>query len=147
MIPTGSVCLYTELEKSKRIRYMKRLLIALFGAVVAHSCVFIRMDDSIDLGSKYRYIQDYPQTIIYHKSPEYKGIGTEIVLPIVLSYNLNDRYIIAKSQEIDEMTGSKEGRPIHYWIVDKTTDGAPVQPMDSISFYQRLKTLELDLGL
>ena len=36
---------------------------------------------------------------------------------------------------------------IHYWIVDKTTDGTPVEPMDSTSFYQRLKELEINLHL
>lgn len=147
MTLTGSGYLCRVREKSKWIKYMERLLITLFGAVVVHSCVFIRMDDSIDLGSKYRYIQDYPQAIIYHKTPEYEGGGINIVPPLVLSYKFNDRYIIVKSQEIDEMTGSKEGKPIRYWVVDKTTDGAPGQPMDSTSFYQRLKELEINLRL
>jgi hypothetical protein len=111
------------------------------------SCVFIRIDDSIDLGNKYRYIQDYPQVIVYHKTPKYKGGGINIIPPIVLSYKFNDRYIVAKSQEVDEMTGNKKAIPIHYWIVDKTTDGAPVEPIDSINFYQRLKDLKINLHL
>lgn len=126
---------------------MRKLLLLYFFVSFSGSCVFIRMDDSIDLGSKYRYIQDYPQSIIYHENPKYKGIGTEIIPPVVLSYKFNDRYIIAKSQEIDKMTGNEEGLPVHYWIVDKTTDGAPVEPMDSTSFYQRLKELEINLHL
>lgn len=105
------------------------------------------MDDSIDLGSKYRFVQDYPQVILYHKTTEYKGGGINIVPPVVLSFKFNARYIIAKSQEVDEMTGSKEGKPIHYWIVDKTTDGAPVEPMDSAIFYQRIKELNIELNL
>ncbi len=126
---------------------MRRLFIALLASMLLHSCVFIRMDDSIDLGSKYRYIQDSPQTIIYHESSKYEGIGAEIIPPVVLSYKFNERYIIAKSQVVDEMTGSEEGKPIHYWIVDKTMDGAPVNPLDSVTFYQRLKELDIDLSL
>jgi hypothetical protein len=126
---------------------MKRLFVALFAIVFMYSCVFTRMDDSIDLGSKYRYIQDYPQVILYHKTPKYKGGGINIVPPVVLSYKFNDRFIVAKTQEVDEMTGSKEGKPIHYWIVDKTTDGAPVEPIDSAIFYQRLQALKISLVL
>jgi hypothetical protein len=124
---------------------MKRLFVALFAIVFMYSCVFTRMDDSNDLGSKYRYIQDYPQVILYHKTPKYRGGGINIVPPIVLSYKFNERFIVAKTQEVDEMTGSKEGKPIHYWIVDKTTNGAAIEPMDSITFYRRL--LELDIKM
>lgn len=125
---------------------MKKLLIAVFVFVAMHSCIFIRMDDSIDLGSKYRYVQDYPQVILYHKTPKYEGGGIEIVPPIVESYAFNDRYIIAKSQEVDEMTGSAEGKSIHYWIVDKTKNGASVEPMDSITFFNQLKEKGIDLS-
>ncbi len=52
--------------------------------------MFIRMDDSIDLGNKYRYIQDFPQTILYHKTEKYDGIGINAVPPTVLSYDFND---------------------------------------------------------
>lgn len=130
----------------KPIKNMKNKM-ALCFLISLSSCFFIRMDDSIDLGSKYRYIQDYPQTIIYHESLEYEGIGTEIVLPIVLSYEFDDRYIIAKSQEVDKMTGNEEGLPVRYWIVDKTADGAPVEPMDSTGFYQQLEELGINLRL
>jgi hypothetical protein len=127
---------------------MKVLLtFSLFTTFCMFSCVFIRMDDSIDLGNQYRYIQDYPQVIIFHKNPKYKGGGIEIIPPIVISYKFNDRYIIAKTQEVDEMTGSKEGKPIHYWIIDKNTKGATVEPMDSTSFYQRLEQINIDLRL
>ena len=131
----------------KLVDNMRRILILVFCVSLLDSCVFIRIDDSIDLGSKYRYIQDYPQSIIYHESSKYKGVGTEVIPPIVLSYKFNDRYIIAKSQEVDEMTGIKKALVVHYWIVDKTIDGAPVEPMDSINFYQRLKELKINLYL
>lgn len=145
MIHTVLGSLFMEYEQSKQNKQMKRLFIVSIAVILFHSCVFIRKDDSIDLGNKYRYVQDAPKTIIYHESVNYKGTGKEIVPPIVLSYEFNDRYIIAKTQEVDEMTGSKENRPIHYWIVDKTTNGATIEPMDSITFYQRL--LELDIKM
>lgn len=114
--------------------------------VLMSSCTFIRMYDSIDLGNKYRYIQDFPQAIIYNTSSESKGSGVNIVPPVVKSYAFNDRYIIAKSQEVDEMTGNPEGKPIHYWIVDKTSKGASVEPMDSVTFYKKLEEKNIDLS-
>ena len=126
---------------------MRNLLAATFLTALMSSCTFIRMDDSIDLGNKYRYIQDYPQVIIYHTSSEYEGVGITIVPSIVESYAFNDRYIIAKSQEVDEMTGNPEGKPIHYWIVDKTSKGASVEPMDSTTFYAALKEKQIKLSL
>jgi len=126
---------------------MKNLLAATFLTALMSSCTFIRMDDSIDLGNKYRYIQDYPQVVIYHTSSEYEGVGTTIVPPIVESYAFNDRYIIAKSQEVDEMTGNPEGKPTHYWIVDKTSKGASVEPMDSLTFFNKLEDMKIDLSL
>lgn len=125
---------------------MRNLLGAIFLTVLMSSCTFIRMDDSIDLGNKYRYIQDSPQAIIYNTSSESKGSGVNIVPPVVKSYAFNDRYIIAKSQEVDEMTGNPEGKPIHYWIVDKTSKGASVEPMDSVTFYKKLEKKNIDLS-
>ena len=125
---------------------MRNLLAATFLTALMSSCTFIRMDDSIDLGNKYRYIQDYPQVIVYHTSSEYEGVGTTIIPPVVKSYAFNDRYIIAKSQEVDEMTGNTEGKPIHYWIVDKTSKGASVEPMDSLTFFNKMEDMNIDLS-
>ena len=137
---------YLFMEQEQLKSNMRNLLGATFFTLLMNSCIFIRMDDSIDLGNKYRYIQDTPQVIIYHTSSEYEGVGTTIVPPVVKSYVYNDRYIIAKSQEVDEMTGSAEGRPIHYWIVDKTKNGALVEPMDSITFFNQQKEKGIDLS-
>lgn len=111
------------------------------------SCVFIRQDDSIDLGNNYRFIQDTPQTIIYHTSEKYDGVGISVIPPIVLSYDFDDKYIIAKSQEVDEMTGSKEGKSLRYWIIDKSLKGQKVEPLDSVDFYNNLKLLKVKLQL
>lgn len=111
------------------------------------SCTFIRMDDSIDLGNNYRFIQETPRTIIYHDKDENKGSGIEIVPPLVLSYEFNDRYILAKSQEVDELTGNIDGKPIRYWIIDKTMNGSLIESMDSISFYKILKDENIEINL
>lgn len=114
---------------------------------VLHSCVFIRMDDSIDLGDNYRFIQDNPKVIIYNTNLTSKSSGVNIVPPVVLSYDFDDKYIIAKSQEVDEMTGSKEGKPLRYWIIDKSLKGQEVEPLDSVDFYNNLKLLKVHLQL
>ena len=98
---------------------MRNFLGLIYIVLLMSSCTFIRIDDSIDLGNKYRYIQEYPQVIIYNTSSKSKATGINIVPPIVISYAFNDKYIIAKSQEVDEITGSMKGKPIRYWIIDK----------------------------
>ncbi len=126
---------------------MRKLITIFFAFILIQSCVFIRMDDSVDLGSNYRFIQDTPQTIIYHSSDDYEGSGIEIIPPLVLSYGFNKRYILAKTQEVDEMTGRKEGKPIRYWIIDKQLKGDSVEPMDSISFYKTLEVKNIKVRL
>ncbi len=126
---------------------MKKLTIIFFIISFIQSCVFIRTDNSIDLGNNYRFIQDTPQTIIYHNDDEYIGSGIEIVPPIVLEYEFNDRYIIAKSQEVDEITGRKKDKLNKYWIIDKKMKGNSINPMDSISFYETLKTKNIGIDL
>ena len=86
--------------------------------VLIQSCIMDRIDSSIDLGNKYRYVQDYPQTIIYHESAEYEGGGRQIIPPIVADYDYNERYIIALSE-------SSEDGSVDYWIIDKEDKGAP----------------------
>lgn len=82
----------------------------MLAGFVLHSCIFIRMDDSIDLGYNYRLIQDYPKVIIYNMDSTSKIVGgVNILPPIVFSYDFNDKYIIAKSQEVSEMTGARRG--------------------------------------
>ena len=45
--------------------------------------ILIRIDDSVDLGNQYRYIQDYPYSIVYHETKEYKDEGAEVIVPIL----------------------------------------------------------------
>lgn len=111
--------------------------------ILLSSCVFIRMDDSIDLGNKYRLIQDSPETIIKHSGDKYEGIGETIVPPQVTDYAFNEIYIIAKS--IDSYEYSKDQWKEKYWIIDKREVKATIESMDSISFFRQLKLLNLDL--
>ena len=106
---------------------MKRL-IYLCILISFQSCVFIRIDDSIDLGDHYRYIQDSPKTIIHYETPKYKGVGVEIVPPVVTDYSYNDRWIIAKNKDLD-------GK-VKYWIIDKKKHENEISPLDSISFFK-----------
>lgn len=102
------------------------VIILLIGAFFLP--VLIRIDDSIDLGHQYRYIQDYPQCIIYHDSEEYNGIGTEII-PFVSTYNFDENYIIAKS--VDKV-GYERTVDTTYWIIDKKSHQTYQYDSDSI---------------
>lgn len=106
------------------------------------SCILIHIDDSIDLGGKYRFIQDYPQTIIYHETEEYEGGGRTVVEPLVTSYRFNNRYIIAISNSDYPLKNAVSKRT--YWIVDKQESS--VEAMDSLEFYQVLKDREIGLS-
>jgi hypothetical protein len=107
--------------------------------ILFQSCVFIRVDDSIDLGNHYRFIQDSPQTIIYYKTPKYKGVGLEIVPPFVIDYSYNENWIIARNRDLD-------GK-IKYWIIDKHNHQEVISPLDSLSFYKTLDDKSIMLRL
>lgn len=119
---------------------MKNYISILYLLTLTWSCIFIRMDDSIDLGGNYRYIQDYPQSILYHKTSEYKGMGLNAISPIVKKYNYNDRYIIAFSQRMED---NKE----EYWLIDKQEEFSEISPLDSTTFFQRLEQYKINLKL
>lgn len=117
---------------------MKKSLTIIFIFSFLWSCEFIRTDDSINLGDNYRYIQDYPNTIIYHKTSKYEGTGKEIVPPIVIAYKYNEVIIIVKTIDLDD-------KQHKYWIVDKRCRGTKVEPLDSITFYKKLIELDIEL--
>jgi hypothetical protein len=120
---------------------MKKIVIIGFILFFKFSCnIGKEMDDSLDLGNKYRLIQDIPKCIIFQESHQAHGSGRNVVPPSVRDYQFNERYIIAKS--IDYL--GKDNR-LKYWIVDKKKEGAHVEPLDSISFYKQLKGLNIDL--
>ena len=90
--------------------------------------ILIRIDDSIDLGHQYRYIQDYPHSIIYHNTKEYKGVGA-VVIPHVSKYDFDEKFIIAKS-----------------WIIDKNKHQAYQFDSDSV-FKVYLHQLNISINL
>jgi len=124
---------------------MKMKIVAVM-ILISHcsSCILSRVDDSIDLGSKYRFIQDYPQAIIYHRTEKYMGTGVNIVDPIVVDYAFNDLYIIAKSSYYSG-DGKPEIRSAKFWIVDKRQGDQKVAPMDSVSFEKACRDLNIQL--
>ncbi len=126
-----------ELEPLKHNK-MKNILIFGFALFIVQSCVFIRTDDSIDLGSKFRYIQDYPQAIIFHRAPEYKGSGVNIVPPNVIDYKFDNIYIIAKSKDLED-------KKMKYWIIDKRMLDKKGIALDSLTFFSQLEEKKINL--
>jgi len=122
---------------------MFRLIILL---LLMEACSLTSIDDSIDLGSQYRYIQDKPQVIIHHETDEYQGGGVNAVPPQVLSYAFNDRFIVAKSLHLDD-AGNQIGSEPLYWIIDKESTDSQIASMDSTHFYNQLDKLRIDLIL
>jgi len=108
--------------------------------ILIQSCVGIRIDDGIDLENNYRI----PQSIIRHDTDRYEDVY-EIIPPIVLFYQSDNRYIIAISREIDKITGWKEGNSIKYWIIDKQAKETLIVPMGSLDFYKTLEEKKIKL--
>jgi len=105
------------------------------------------MDDSIDLGNNYRFIQDSPKTIIFHQTEEYEGVGIEVIPPVVLNYSFNEKYIIAKTQEVNNMTGKKIENSFHYWIIDKENKQVKINSMNLVTFENILNNKNIKLEL
>ncbi len=88
---------------------MKNLSLTLFVMLLIQSCIGVRQDDSIDLGNNYRFIQDTPQTIIYHSGDKYKGTGEEVIsntLNFHASGN-NEGFFFGASPNIDVKLGAR----------------------------------------
>lgn len=74
------------------------------------------MDDCIDLNNNYRLIQDNPKAIIYNTDSISKSSGVNIVPPIVLIYDFNDKYIIAEFLETKKERITKV-KLSHYYLL------------------------------
>jgi len=116
---------------------MKKFVCLFVLIFTFNCCIFIRMDDSVDLGNKYCYVKDYPQTIISYNTEKYRGVGVNIVSPIVLEYEYDKDYIIAKTNDIE----TKES---FFWIVDKNKNKAESY-LDSLQFVKVLKERKITL--
>lgn len=106
------------------------LFIYLFNFVLP---VFIRMDDSFDLGNGYRYTPDSPQAIVN----ETGGIAAEGYL---YYYNYDDTYIVAVTKK------RERGEPFIYWIINKQTREY-LHFSDSIEMIQQKNKLGILLNL
>ena len=126
---------------------MRKIICAFLGGFIVLSLVvvllvypiFIRIDDSIDLGSGYRYIQDHPQSIIHHASEKYKGTGNEVIPPLVLEYNYNESFTIAKTKDI-------KTKNTIFWIVEKSKMKSEIY-LDFIEFCKQVKDRNINLIL
>ena len=122
------------------MKHLRVLFLLLF--LWGEACISIHSDDSINLGGHYRYIYD-PSAIIYNKDSKFKGEGVIIVDPIVKTYRLYDRYIVAKScDNCDDSTS------FTYWIIDKNAGIDTATPTkDMAAFERRLKELKINLKI
>lgn len=144
----GFLFLFMVSEKLKQSNIMKFVSKFYLIFFTLNACTLIRVDDSIDLGGKFRYIQDYPQTIVYHNSEKYQGTGITVINPLVKSYDFNERYIIALSKNHEDiLIHENDKTPSLYWIIDKELGFSSISPMDSLTFHNELKRLDIKLTL
>jgi len=124
-------------SKNKMKQFLFLSLIILFL-----SCAHYLKDSeiSVDLGNRYRFINEYPYAIIYNINDEDKDSGQIIVPPNVVNYSYDNKYIIAK--RIDDIDKNK---PIEYWIVDKEKKGENAFPLDWDGFYNKINELGIKL--
>ena len=115
------------------------LLLYLINWLILLSHVLIRIDDSIDFGDKYRYVQDSPSALIYHNTKEYKGSGGIVVPGFILKYNYDHDYIILQNL-------SWETKDTLYWIVDKPTQDKE-SFKDSTAFISALESKGIEMRL
>lgn len=126
-----------------------RLFIIIVTVVSCLSCSSSSEGSSyVDLGNGFKYIKEYPQTIIYSTSNESPSSGKNVIDPIVISYGLHDDKIFAISRgepAVPTKNRSLYGE-VKYWIIDKRDDVNKLQPVDSTFFYAELNRLELKLN-
>jgi hypothetical protein len=115
------------------------LVIVLINWLLLLSHLLIRIDDSFDFGDKYRYVRDYPQTLIYHEAEEYKGIGDIVVEGFILKYNYDQDYIILQNRAL-------ESKDTLYWIVTKPTRDT-ISFKDTMAFISALKEKGIEMRL
>ncbi len=106
------------------------------------SCILVHLDDSVDLGNNYRYIQSNPKTIINNSGSKYKDQGEVVVGPHVVAYKFNETYIIAKTQNGFYVSDSV--KVFKFWLVNKET-GRVSEMENENALYMKLNELKIDL--
>lgn len=116
------------------------LFILLFSMGCWH--VKIQMDDLVDLGENYYFINNGEEsTIILNTAVKGRPIiGDEVIPCEVVQYSSNSQFIIALS--IDRETSQKM-----YWVIDKRSQEKLPVSSDSLQFnkYLDLKDIKLKL--
>lgn len=120
---------------------MRRIIFTLtMLSLFLTSCQFMHYDDSESLGNQFYFVKDGQfSSIVKSTDKEYKGTGYEVIPPLVISYNSNKEYIIAKSKD--------ENQSVKYWILDKAKHSReiPLNSLDSIQFYRMLSEKNIEL--
>ncbi|MGV3588356.1 MAG: hypothetical protein ACO1OF_15235 [Adhaeribacter sp.] len=121
---------------------MKILLFAI-GSIflLCTSCLYNDTAITEDLGNGYFYLGAANESRILLGN-EKRNSGVTIVPQVVIEYNFNKKYIIAKSKVI-----VPDNRKQLYWIVNKEQKQDSVIELDSISFYKKLEELSININL
>lgn len=121
-----------------------KLIGLLFILIISMGCwhVKIQMDDLVDLGENYYFINNGKESTILLNTAV-KGrpiIGDEVIPSEVVQYSSNSQFIIALS--IDRETSQKM-----YWVIDKRSQEKLPVSSDSLQFnkYLDLKDIKLKL--
>jgi len=106
------------------------------------SCVYNHTDNIQELGNDYYYLGDGKESkILLNLKPNNKHrVGRIIVPQKIVQYNFDENYIIAKNIDQNSSVGL-------YWIIDKSKSDNSIHSLDSISFMQLKKDLNILLTL
>lgn len=106
--------------------------------------VYDNTDNIQDLGDNYYYLGDANESqILLNLKPFLKRKFGKTVIPgEVIAYNHNSQFIIAKTK--NQSTDKKE---VKYWILDKRIRETEPKSMDSIMFFKRIDSLNLNIDL
>jgi len=121
-------------------------IIPIVVAISTISCSPTNDGSYVDLGEGFKYIDEYPNAIIFSKSKESPGSGENVVDPIVMAYCVNEKFIYAISKDEPPIAtnNAKFYGNIHYWIIDKKTHRKSNE-VDSTFFYLSIKEAKLEL--
>lgn len=128
---------------------MRRKIGILIILISLSSCILRHADGDIDLGNKFYVSVDGKSTTICFNTADEGQNKSGIVLmePRVVNYNFNNTFIVAKTIDLFD----KKSR---FYIVDKRMNENALyeyskskSSLDSITFFQKLKELGIDLDL
>lgn len=78
------------------------------------------LDDSVDFGQGYKYIQDYPQCIVW-EDPSFLRAPQDIILEgFVMKSAYDNHFLLLQTRSIDWRQASADTTS-SFWIIDKMT--------------------------